>query len=40
MFVTLRGSTPKNSGTAAITVYARVRYYAGGAGNYTLGLSQ
>ena len=30
----------KNSGTAAITVYARVRYYAGGAGNYTLGLSQ
>jgi serine protease len=29
-----------NGGGAAVTVYARVRYYSGGAGNYTLGLSQ
>jgi serine protease len=29
-----------NGGGVAITVYARVRYYSGGAGNYTLGLSQ
>jgi serine protease len=29
-----------NGGGAAVTVYARVRYYSGGAANYTLGLSQ
>ncbi|MFY9512540.1 MAG: S8 family peptidase [Rubrivivax sp.] len=33
-------ATTRNTGTAAITVYARVRYYSGGAGSYTLGLSQ
>jgi serine protease len=30
----------RNSGAAAVTVYVRVRYYSGGAGNYTLALSQ
>jgi serine protease len=29
-----------NGGSAAVTMYVRVRYYSGGAGNYTLGLSQ
>ncbi|GAB4036778.1 MAG: S8 family peptidase [Rubrivivax sp.] len=29
-----------NTGTSAATVYVRVRYDSGGAGNYTLGLSQ
>jgi hypothetical protein len=29
-----------NSGAAAVTVYVRVRYYSGGSGSYTLGLSQ
>jgi serine protease len=29
-----------NGGSAAITLYVRVRYYSGGSGNYTLGLSQ
>ena len=33
-------ATVKNSGSSAVTVYARVRYYSGGPGNYTLGLSQ
>ena len=33
-------ATVKNSGNIAVTVYARVRYYSGGPGNYTLGLSQ
>jgi len=30
----------KNTGSAAVTIYARARYYSGGAGTYTLGLSQ
>jgi serine protease len=30
----------RNSSASAITVYVRVRYYSGGAGNYTLLLSQ
>jgi serine protease len=29
-----------NNGASAVTVYVRVRYYSGGAANYTLGLSQ
>ncbi len=29
-----------NGGAGAITLYVRVRYYSGGTGNYTLGLSQ
>lgn len=33
-------ATYKNTGAAAITVYVRSRYYSGGAGAYTLGLSQ
>ncbi len=33
-------ATYKNTGASAITVYARARYYSGGAGAYTLGLSQ
>ncbi|MBA4176870.1 MAG: peptidase S8 [Leptothrix sp. (in: Bacteria)] len=33
-------ATVVNSGTSAATVYVRVRYYGGGVGNYTLGLSQ
>ena len=33
-------ATYRNAGTGSITVYARVRYYSGGAGSYTLGLSQ
>ena len=30
----------RNAGSAAVTVYVRSRYYSGGAGSYTLGLSQ
>ena len=30
----------RNAGTAATTVYVRVRYFAGGSGNYTLALSR
>ena len=30
----------RNTGTLAVTVYARVRYFSGGAGSYSLGLSQ
>jgi serine protease len=33
-------ATYANGGGAAVTVYARVRYYSGGAANYTLRLSQ
>lgn len=33
-------ATYRNAGSGSITVYARVRYYSGGAGSYTLGLSQ
>ena len=33
-------ATYRNAGAGAITVYARVVYYSGGAGSYTLGLSQ
>ena len=33
-------ATVKNSGSSAVTVYARVRYYSGGPGTYTLGISQ
>lgn len=33
-------ATYANGGGAAITVYARVRYYSGGAANYTLRLAQ
>jgi serine protease len=29
-----------NGGSSAITLFVRVRYYSGGSGNYTLGLSQ
>lgn len=32
--------TYKNTGTTSISVYARVYYYSGGAGSYTLNLSQ
>jgi serine protease len=32
--------TYRNTGTTAITLYVRVRYYSGGSGSYTLGLSQ
>lgn len=33
-------ATYKNTGGADVTVYARVRYYSGATGGYTLGLSQ
>jgi serine protease len=32
--------TYKNTGTSAVTLYTRVRYYSGGSGSYTLRLSQ
>ena len=33
-------ATYKNTGSASLNVYVRVRYYSGGSGSYTLGLSQ